>query len=160
MSTDPAQIMQQPIAPVPSLDLNGAVTTAATQVASQVATQLVSSAKSDLEAVQRNLADRLTLLEQAATPAVNATVTDFVQGVGKADSAVLGAVVHDTWLQRALALTVVGLAGVIILVILVAALLGDGTAQKYVNDALAGAGVLLALIARVEGITLPGKATS
>lgn len=150
MSTDPTQIMQQPAAPAPPTDLNSAVTNAAKETASNVATQLVAEVTGGLQAGLDGLAARLTTLENTAAPVLIAGVTQDI-------SAVTANVVHDTWLKRVLAIGAFVIVGAIILTILVSALLGNATAQRYVNEALAGAAGLVALIANVEGVTLPTK---
>jgi hypothetical protein len=122
--------------PMPTLDL--------TPVLAPLVQQAADAATADL---RTELA-----LVKADIEANRVAIETQVAGAG---TAVVTTVLRDTWTQRAIALAVVGAVIVGAAIVLIAALLGNGTASRYVAAAPTALAGLVLLVARLDGVALP-----
>ena len=133
--------MSTPVAEVPTNtvpDLNSLLLAQLAPIATQAAEAATAAVRAELASLQADVAKNQHAVETA------------LAGAG---TTLLAKAEADPWTPRFV------IAGVVAacLVVLVAAMLGNSEAQRYIGGVPAAAGVLVALMARLEGIPWPAQ---
>lgn len=143
MSVDPNQITS----PAPILDTSTLISAAVTPVATEVAQHVVAGVQRDLVSLQAAFA---------------AHQTEVAQQLASAGGAVVTTLETDRTLQRVVVLAVLAALLVAAITILVAALLGNSTANRWIGGVPIGLGLAAAWISQAAPVrptakTAPGS---